>query len=146
MSAENTGRELGWDDVIEKDNQFILLPEGDYDFTVESFDRARHNGSDGIPACSKAVLKIRIDAPEGRVIVTHNLYLHSNMEWKLSEFFTSIGQKKKGEALRMNWNMVPGATGRLKLSIRTYNEKDYNNIKQFYPKDESAAKFTPGKF
>lgn len=34
-------RELNWDDEIEKDgNEFVLLPEGDYDFTVESFERA----------------------------------------------------------------------------------------------------------
>ena len=56
MSAENTGRELGWEDVIEKENQFIILPEGDYDFTVESFDRARHNGSEKVPACNKAYI------------------------------------------------------------------------------------------
>ena len=40
-------RELGWDDEIEKDSgEFILLPEGDYDFTVESFERSRHGGSE----------------------------------------------------------------------------------------------------
>ena len=146
MSAETTGRELGWEDVIEKENQFIILPEGDYDFTVESFDRARHNGSEKVPACNKAVLKIRIDTPEGTVTVTHNLLLHSNVEWRLSEFFTSIGQKKKGETLRMNWNAVPGAAGRLKLGIRTYDGKNYNEVKQFYPKEDSGAKFTPGRF
>ena len=50
MSTQNTERELNWDDTIEKDNQFVLLPEGDYNFTVESFDRARHPGSEKIPA------------------------------------------------------------------------------------------------
>ena len=28
----NTGRELGWDDIIEHDSTFVVLPEGDYPF------------------------------------------------------------------------------------------------------------------
>ena len=54
-------RELDWNDEIEKDSDFTLLPEGDYDFTVESFERGRHPGSDKLPACNKAILKLRID-------------------------------------------------------------------------------------
>ena len=147
MSTQNTvERELNWDDTIEKDNQFVLLPEGDYNFTVESFDRARHPGSEKIPACNKAILKIRIDAAEGEAIITHNLFPHSRAEWRLSEFFASIGQKKKGETLRMNWGTVPGSTGRLKLGTRIHEGNTYNDIKKFYPKENTSSGFTPGKF
>lgn len=39
-------RELEWNDVIEKDgNEYVLLTEGDYDFTVESFDRGITTGA-----------------------------------------------------------------------------------------------------
>ena len=39
-------REFNWDDTIEKDStDFVLLQEGDYDFEVESYERARHGGS-----------------------------------------------------------------------------------------------------
>lgn len=149
MDTEKMERELNWDDTIEKDSDFITLPEGDYDFTVESFDRARHNGSDNLPPCNKAVLKIRIDDPAGTVIVTHNLFLHTKVEGLISAFFSSIGLKKKGEQLRMNWALVPGARGRLKLGIRKYQkdgeERTINEIKKFYPK-ESGPSFTPGKF
>lgn len=142
-------RELGWDDSIQKDNmEFITLPEGDYDFTVESFDRGRHNGSEKLPPCNKAILKIRIDAPEGEVYINHNLFLHSRVEGLLSAFFTSIGLKKKGEPLRMNWQAVPGCKGRLKLGIRHYQkdgeDRTINEVKQFYPKETS--KYTAGKF
>ena len=45
MENTNIDRELSWDDEIEKDSgEFILLPEGDYEFTVESFERARYQG------------------------------------------------------------------------------------------------------
>ena len=78
-------RELDWNDEIEKDSDFTLLPEGDYDFTVESFERGRHPGSDKLPACNKAILK-----------------LHTKTEGMISAFFTAIGQKKKGEKVKMN--------------------------------------------
>lgn len=150
MDNKNDERELDWNDTIEKDSSdFITLPEGDYDFTVDSFDRARHNGTEKLPPCNKAVLKIRIDDPAGTVIVTHNLFLHTRTEGMLSAFFSSIGQKKKGERLRMNWALVPGARGRLRLGIRKYQkdgeDRTINEIKKFYPKEEAPA-FTPGKF
>ena len=46
-------RELNWDDEIEKDNSFITLPEGDYDFVIDHFERARHPGSEKIPPATK---------------------------------------------------------------------------------------------
>ena len=137
-------RELNWDDTIEKEgSQFIVLPEGDYNFTVESFDRGRHDGSDKLPPCNKAMLKIRIDAVQGTVHINHNLFLHTITEGMLSAFFTSIGQKKKGEPQRMDWGRVPGSTGRAKVGIRTYQKdgetRQINEIKRFYPKDDNAV-------
>ncbi len=54
MSEELKGRELGWDDEIEKGADYVLLPEGEYDFTIESFERGRFEGSDKVPACPRA--------------------------------------------------------------------------------------------
>lgn len=145
-------RELAWDDEISKEgSDFVILPEGNYNFTVESYERARHNGSTKIPPCPKAIVKIRICSAHGDTTVTCNLFLHQRMEWKLSEFFTSIGLKKPGEPLQMNWNQVPGTTGRLSLYIDTYiGEKDgkehqINKVKEFYPK-ETGNRFQAGKF
>ena len=143
-------RELGWDDEISREGgEFLLLPEGDYNFVVESYERARHPGSDKLPACNKAILHLRVTAPEGEVHLEHNLFLHQRTEGFLSEFFTSIGLKKPGEPLRMNWNQVPGCTGRLKLGVHTWRTKDgeerkSNQVKKFYQK--AASNFTPGKF
>lgn len=143
-------RELGWDDEINREGgEFLLLPEGDYNFVVESYERARHPGSDKLPACNKAILHLRVTAPEGEIHLEHNLFLHQRTEGFLSEFFTSIGLKKPGEPLRMNWNQVPGCTGRLKLGVHTWRTKDgeerkSNQVKKFYPK--AASNFTPGKF
>lgn len=58
-------RELGWDDEITKDDDFALLPEGDYNFTVVKFNRGRHNGSAKLPACNKAEIELKVDDGKG---------------------------------------------------------------------------------
>lgn len=138
------GRELDWDDSIEKDSDYVLLPEGDYEFVVESVERARHPGSDKLPPCNKAIVKMRIDSQYGTALISHNLFLHTNMEGMLSAFFTAIGQKKKGEKLKMNWGSVPGSTGRAHVKPKQYNGNEYNDIKKFYPKEEKQ--FKAGEF
>ena len=153
-------RELGWDDEIEKDGgDFVLLPDGDYNFEVIDFERGRHPGSEKLPACNKATLHIRIVAPEGTITLQHNLFLHSKTEGMLSSFFASIGQKKKGEKVKMNWNVVTGSTGKLKLGSKTYTKDGevkgpFNEIKKFYEYEGSEApqgfsqvgNFTAGEF
>lgn len=153
MSDLTQGRALDWDDEIENDGQeFVLLPEGDYDFVVESFDRSTYEPKAGskLPACKMAVLNVRVDAAEGTAYIKHRLYLHTNTEGLISAFFAAIGQKEKGERVRMNWNAVPGSKGRCKVGIHEWtNDKGEvmksNDIKRFYPKAEKP-KFTAGAF
>ena len=38
---------------------------------------------------------------------------------------------------RIAWNQLIGATGRMQVSVRKYNGKDYNDMKRFY--DKTAA-------
>lgn len=147
-------RELGWDEGFDKDfseNDFIVLPEGDYDFTVESFERARHEGSEWTPPCNKAILKLKIDTEEGSTIVVLNLYLCSKDSCRrtIYRFHESIGLVKDGETLKPNWNAgaLVGQTGRAHIVQRPDKNdpsKIYNNIKSFYPKE--VKKFTAGKF
>jgi len=137
--AENntTGYELDWESSIEHDSEFVLLPAGDYDFTVTSFERGRHAGSDKLPPCKKAVLSLEIDSETGPATLKHNLFLHSSTEGLLCSFFIAIGQRKYGERIPMNWNAVIGSKGRCKVGVRTYKNKDnedvtINEIKKFY--------------
>lgn len=155
MNNNTPDRVLDWNDAIENDSpDFILLPENDYDFTVEKFERERHPGSEKLPPCPKAVIYLRIDAPEGTAVIKHNLFLHSKTEGMLCAFFSAIGQRKKGERLNMNWNAVTGSTGRAKIVVREWTGDDgvtrkSNEVKRFYEKEvqaPTAATFTPGKF
>lgn len=164
MENKNIDREFGWDDVIENESEFTLLPEGDYNFEVTGFERARHPGSSKLPACNKAVLSISINAPEGSTTLKHNLFLHTKCEGMLSAFFIAIGQKKHGEPLRMNWQAVIGSKGRCKVGVRDWTGDDgqvrqSNEIKKFYepakniantvssvPNSQQSGVYTPGKF
>lgn len=140
--SQEVERELGWDDEIQKDGgDFVLLPEGDYNFTVAKFERGRFTGSAKMPACNQAKLELTIHSPEhGDQTIFHNLLLHTKTEGLLSNFFTGIGQKKKGEKLRMNWNAVIGARGRCFIEHNKYTvkgeERVNNQVKKFYPYDE----------
>lgn len=153
--ADVVERELDWDDEIENDGQsFEAVPPGDYDFQVIGFERERYPGGNKIPACNKAVLTIQVSNGEKSGTIKHNLLMYTTMEWKLSEFFIAIGQKKHGEKLRMNWNAVVGAAGRCKVGIHKWvnkngEEMESGEIKKFYePKGAPSGgrKYTPGDF
>lgn len=136
----NFDRELAWDDEIQQDAEFVLLPDGLYQFTVESFDRERHTPNPQnpgkLPACNKAVIHIKIVANEGETTIRHNLFMYSTMEGMISAFFGAIGQKRKGEPLRMNWGAIVGATGVCKVGTREYNGNKYNEVKSMIYKED----------
>ena len=141
---DSTPREFGWDDEIQRDESFQVHLEGDYRFTVTRFERARHSGSEKIPACNKAVLTLSVSGPEASGEVQTSLFLHSKFEWKLCQFFTAIGQRRPGEAMRMNWGAVPGASGMCRVGVRKWTgndgkEREGNEINEFYDPEAAPA-------
>lgn len=77
-------REFGWEDEIQRDDSpRQILPEGDYQFTVTKFERARHAGSERVPPCNKAVLTLAVRNAGGSGEVLENLFLHSKFEWNV---------------------------------------------------------------
>ena len=133
---------MGWDDVLENDGQeFVILEEGDYNFTVTGFERGRFPGGAKVPACNKASLTLQVNTDEGIAVVKTDLLLYRSLEWRLSAFFRCIGQKKHGERLVMDWNRVIGSQGRAHFKPRTYtdrdgNERQANDVDRFYDWDE----------
>lgn len=144
-APQNDGA-LGWEDEIQQESSFTLLPEGDYYFTVAKIDKARHEGSAKISACPKAIVQFTVEAPDGTATtVTENFLLHQKMEWKLSQFFAAIGMKQKGEKLRMNWSpALIGKRGICKIIVHEYTGNDgqthkTNRIEKLYPSYEQPV-------
>ena len=93
-----TDRALSWDDEFTNEQQeFVLLPEGDYAFEVTGMERARFEGSAKLPPCSMAKLTLKIfGGAKGDATVTDRLYLHTKTQGLLGAFFESMGWCKLG--------------------------------------------------
>ena len=137
---------LDWNDIIENDGGgFIILPDGDYDFIVKDFERARFPGGQKIPACNKAALTLQIETSDGTAYVRTDLILHKSLEWKISSFFRAIGQKKKGERMVMDWSKVLGSRGRCHVKQTQYVDKNgntriTNDVDRYYDYEEHENK------
>lgn len=150
VTTTDIGQEMAWDATLTgQDNEFILLQNSTYDFEVTNFQRARYNGSEKMSACYQAKLTLTVHTQNGDAHILHNLFLNTKCEGMLKSFFRAIGQRKKDEDLKMNWNAVLGAKGRAVIGTHEYNDKKYNEIKKFvFPDDAAtpASGFGPGKF
>ena len=136
----NMNEGLDWNDSIESDGEFVILPEGDYNFTVTNFERGHFPGSAKMSPCNKATLTLQVKTDKGTAIVHTDLILNRVVEWRLSSFFRCIGQKKHGERLIMDWNKVVGSRGRAHFKPRNYtdrdgNERQANDVDRFYDYD-----------
>lgn len=142
-------REFGWEDeIVNESSEFVLLPEGDYDFTVTKIERTRHNGSEKMPPCNMAKVTLTVWGADDKTEIVENLFLCSRMEWKLSQFFLAIGLKKHGEPLKMNWTAAQGRTGKCHVYIDNYKNKNgedrqSNKIKKYYAYDEQVQTLSP---
>lgn len=124
MNDNILDQELGWEDEIENEGSpRRVLEPGEYPFTVLGFERCplrRQRKGSAVqsgypaPACGCA---------DGESEMNVNLFLLKRFEWKLCQFFTSIGLRQHGEKLRMNWAAVTGKTGRCRITKRTYKDK-----------------------
>ncbi len=140
--------EIGYDGTIEnEDGGFPLLPDGDYDFTVNKVTRGRYEGSDKMPACNSVTVEMTIWGAQDKAVITERFFLVKKFEWKLSQFFLSIGLKKHGEQLMMRWN-IEGYRGKCKVYVDHYKKQDgsdgqSNKIKKFYAYDENVQTVSP---
>lgn len=135
----NMGKELGWDaEISDEGGEFVIIPAGDYGFTVESFQRKRFPGSEKMCPCNQVTLELRIDCPE-RITVEDNLFLNRKTEWKVSQFLLAIGWKKPGEPVRPKWDALPGTRGRCKIKVDKWKGRDWNKVEKYYPAENPAG-------
>jgi len=117
---------MNWDDPIE---EISALKPGTYSFKVIGFDRAEFEGSDKIPPCPMAVLKLEINGQ----YIKCNLHLTRRLQWKIMNFFESIGLRRGRNPYTPEWNKILGREGRCKLSVYMNNGQEYNRVDDFLP-------------
>ena len=143
MANYNEFEEIGYEGTIsEEGSEFVLLPDGDYDFTVSKVTRTRHEASQNLPACNEVDVELTVWGPTDKTTITERFFLVRKFEWKLSQFFLSIGLKKHGEQLVMRWN-IEGSRGKCEVYIDRYKKQDgsdgqSNKIKKFYAYDDDV--------
>ena len=151
MNENNIGHELSWDAEINQESSgFQLIEEGDYRFKVAKVTRGRHEGSSKLPACGKAMLTLDILDDKGNTLtsIQHNLFLYSSVEGLLSAFFLSVGLKKHGEPMRLNFSGAVGCFGWCHVTKDKWTKKDgsegiSNNIKYFIDPDKAPKNNNP---
>lgn len=129
---------IGWDDeVSDKDagngdkEGFVVLPPGEYPFTVQKVERGQHKGSDKLPPCNMVKVELILDGGDkGKSYVFKRFFMHTKMLWKIYEFMTALGLHKKGEgAGPIPWSkVVKGITGRCKVTVEQYKGEDKNEV------------------
>ena len=139
---------LSWDADLDeteaaeqqKENDFILLPDGEYTFTIKKFEKdqyvAKPNGT--MPSCPVAKLQLLVKTDDGEAAYfRESLFLHAGNKWQLFQFFTCLGLRKHGDGTKkMPWDSVEGATGRALIGKRKYKssdgeEKTTNTVKKW---------------
>ncbi len=139
---------MTWDDELDeneaveqqKENDFVLLPDGEYDFTIKKFEKDFYTAKPDakVPSCPVAKISLLIKDDEGNAsYVKESLFLHAGNKWQLFQFFTCLGLRKHGDGTKkMPWDSVEGATGRALIGKRKYKssdgeEKTTNTVKKW---------------
>lgn len=130
---------LDWNSEIEE--TYLDLPDGTYDYKVVELERGHYEPkptSKIKEPCPQVKVFVEVQDPNGsdqKVKLNSLLILHTRTKGLLCNFFRSIGVMKKGESLKMDWNVI-GKTGKLAL---THNEKGYMQIDKFLPQEEETT-------
>lgn len=147
-----------FDGYIEDDGstvEFSLLPAGEYRFNVQKvnkdFYKAGPNSkiADQTPFIELELIVNNEDNTKANYIRTR-IFLSSAFEWKISSFFRSIGMKKHGERVKMDWDGSIGKTGRCTVTVREYTNKNgetkqINDVASFHDTESTVAPTAPKK-
>lgn len=147
------GNILNLNDSIEKESQFVDIPEGEYEAIIDHIENdvcQWNNEYNGNPMIS---VYVNIQTPEGEGQLRDNIVLNSDFEWKLSQLFLGTGQKKKGQPLPNLGRAISEAPG-LRVRVKVVKREGkgekagtfYSNIGSYIEKKASAGSGWSGGF
>lgn len=143
--------EMKWDSEIDPSAdrpERTLLPEGPVRFAVVKFKRVRKEfGKFGTINVAELKLTIATLAEEPAFAdVTINLGLHADLQWKITEFFTAIGQREHGDTGKFvpRWDKVEDSEGyainkHRELTTKKSEKYKVNDLARFCTKEEAEA-------
>lgn len=147
------GNVLDLNGSIEKESQFVDIPEGEYDAIIDHIETdvcQWNNEYNGNPMIS---VYVNIQTPEGEGQLRDNIVLNSDFEWKLSQLFLGTGQKKKGQSLPNLGRAINEAPGlRVRVKVKKNPGKGdksdtlYSNIDRYIEKKASGGSGWAGGF
>ena len=124
----NEDEVIDFDGEVKNDGEaFATLPEGDeVTFTITDVEKGRNKAGDK----PQVTLKLSCASVNGhgRTSVKDYITMTRKSEWKLCEFFTAVGLRKHGEALKCRWDIV-GMTGRATVTVDSYTGKQGDILK-----------------
>jgi len=124
MNNMHESDELAFDAVINQDSKpQTLLPVGDYKFTVLDYKQGEYTQKDTGQVKKKVTVIIGIDYQGEQVQIQESLPLLKSMEWKFCTLFTSIGDRKHGQPLQMDWTRIHGKMGMCSIKHEQYTNK-----------------------
>lgn len=127
----------------------VLLPEGAARFIVNSLKRTRKEfgkfGTINVAELKLLAVPMGDDKSEPAEI-QESLGLHADLQWKITEFFTAIGQRNHGAKGKFapNWAKVDGAAGFCEIAHREVTSKKgtkykVNSVKKYITEAEANA-------
>jgi hypothetical protein len=146
---------LGWDapiDPTKTGGKFGVLPEGDAVAIVTKLERKRQEfGKFGTINVAVLTIGLRSDVDESETEIQLYLGLHSDLAWKITAFFTALGQRRHGDSglFCPDWTKVEGDTFACAVKQRKFHKKGDadgvnsgvgNEIDKFYTPEEWEAK------
>lgn len=142
------------DDLGDYDSggNYILLPEGDYDFTIVDLRESRHQDVGGkVGNCKQVNPVFRVKDPESGESVdisNYNLFMWNSRGClsMIAQYYDSIGLHKKGDPIHFDWKKDHhiGKTGKLQIKHETYKKKDGSEgtsmkISRLYPQKATSS-------
>lgn len=130
----NKDEALGWDSQIEDvpKEEFQQLENGDYEFVVSSLEQDKWKPDvkfvGGFPY-ARLKLAIMVNGEQVSTVTT-NLTLSVKNQWRIREFFASIGMPvESGKAFAPKWNKVEGKKGMVTLEKDNFKGRNGDEIK-----------------
>ena len=126
---------------------FSLIPDGIYDAKIEKIEERTSQSGNKYKHIAFRLFgeKAEKEKVSGRLI-WDNLVLLEQVEWKIQNLLYACGLPYEGSVtLSDDWKELIGKTLKLGIGRRTYQNQEFNDIKNFYAGTIKVQSSVPGK-